>query len=80
MPFTQKLAFRRVILDEQTIKPVGLYVLAGREVKRVLRGETEVLETFKTGEDRVHALDEYFDMHFERHEIEGIRGLPSEIK
>ncbi|OJI95846.1 hypothetical protein ASPVEDRAFT_120215 [Aspergillus versicolor CBS 583.65] len=80
MPFTQKLAFRRMIVDEQTLEVIGIYILAGTEVKRVLRGETEVIKRFTTEEDRVHALAEYFDMHFERHEIEGIRGLPSQIK
>lgn len=80
MPFTQKLAFRRMILDPQTLEPIGLYILAGREVKRVLGGVTEVMETFETEDDRVRALATYFDMHFERHEIEGIRGLPSQIK
>lgn len=78
--FTQKLACKRIILEDQGIEPVGIYILAGREVKRVLRGETETLETMKTEEDRAHALVKYFSMHFHEHELEGICGLPSEIK
>lgn len=78
--FTQKLACTRIILDDQGVEPIGIYILSGREVKRVLLGETEIMETMKTEEDRVRALIEYFGMHFHGHELEGIRGLPSEIK
>lgn len=80
MLFTQKLACTRVILDEQHLDPIGIYILAGREVKRVLHGKTETLQELKTEEDRVSALAEYFNMQFHAHEVEGIRGLPSEIK
>lgn len=78
--FTQKLACTRVILDHQGLEPIGIYILAGREVKRVLRGKTETMQTLNTEEDRVSALVEYFNMHFHEHERDGIRGLPSQIK
>lgn len=61
-------------MDEQTLEVVGVDILAGIEVKRVLSGKIEVIEKFNTEKDRVHALAEYFDMRFERHEIEGIHG------
>lgn len=77
--FTQKLACTRVILDDQGLEPIGVYILAGREVKRVLRGKTEVIQALDTEEDRVGALEEYFNLHFYGHELEGIRGLPSQI-
>lgn len=80
MLFTQKLACTRLILDGNNSEPIGIYILAGREVKRVLCGKTETLRVFNTEEDRVGALVEYFDMHFHAHELEGIRGLPSQIK
>jgi hypothetical protein len=68
-----------VILDEQGNQPVGIYILSGREVKMVLHGKTETVETMKTEADRVHALSKYFSMHFYEHEVEGIHGLPSQI-
>lgn len=78
--FTQKLACTRVILDDQGLEPIGIYILAGREVKRVLRGKTETIQTLDTEEDRVGALAKYFNLHFHEYELEGIRGLPSQIK
>ncbi|KAL5362508.1 hypothetical protein BJX96DRAFT_166717 [Aspergillus floccosus] len=77
--FTQRLVCTRVILDDQ-LEPVGIYILSGTEVKKLLRGETEVVATFKTEDDRVRAMAEYFGMHFHEHEIQGVRGLPSQIK
>jgi arylamine N-acetyltransferase len=78
--FTQKLACTRVILDDQGLEPLGIYILAGREIKRVLRETTETLQTFNAEEDRVSALVKYFNMNFHEHELEGVRGLPSQIK
>ncbi|CEL06048.1 hypothetical protein ASPCAL07159 [Aspergillus calidoustus] len=78
--FTQKLACTRVILDENGVEPAGIYILAGKEVKRVLRGKTETVQVLNTEEDRVRALEKYFDMHFHEHEVEGVRGLSSEIR
>lgn len=77
--FTQRLVCTRVILDDQ-LEPVGMYILSGTEAKKLLRGEMEVVATFKTEDDRVRALAEYFDMHFQEHEVQGVRGLPSQIK
>lgn len=79
MLFTQKLARTRVILDDQGIWPVGLYILAGREVKMVMHGNSETVETLKTEADCVHALVKYFGMHFRNHELGGIIGLSSHI-
>ncbi|KAL2816926.1 cysteine proteinase [Aspergillus granulosus] len=78
--FTHKLACTRLILDDHDSQPIGIYILAGREVKRVLRGKTETLQVLNTEEDRVGALAECFNMNFHANELEGIRGLPSQIK
>ncbi|OJJ71753.1 hypothetical protein ASPBRDRAFT_55035 [Aspergillus brasiliensis CBS 101740] len=80
MLFTQKLACTRLIVDDYSSEPIGVYILAGREVKSVLRGRTETLRELKTEEDRVSALVEYFNVRLHSHEVEGIRGLPSQIK
>ena len=53
--------------------------MSGREVKRRVRGKTEILETLQTEEDRVKALEKYFDMHLREGEIQGIRGMTSEL-
>ncbi|RDW65941.1 arylamine N-acetyltransferase family protein [Aspergillus mulundensis] len=86
--FTQKLACTRVILDDEEgdhghgggVEPIGIYILAGREVKRVLRGKTKTVQALNTEMDRVRALQKYFNMQFYEHEVEGIRGLSSEIR
>ncbi|RAH65000.1 arylamine N-acetyltransferase family protein [Aspergillus aculeatinus CBS 121060] len=79
--FTHQLACTRVLMDEDKgIKPVGIYILSGTEVKRVSGGETTVVATIAEETDRVEALARYFGMHFRPHEIEGIRGLPSQIR
>ncbi|KAF7592454.1 N-terminal acetyltransferase [Aspergillus hancockii] len=77
--FVQTLVCTRVILDEGTT-PIGIYVLSRNEVKKRLRGETEVVETLAKDEDRVKALAKWFGMHFHEYEVEGIRGLASELK
>ncbi|KAB8239379.1 N-terminal acetyltransferase [Aspergillus alliaceus] len=78
--FVQALVCTRAILDAAGTEPIGIYILAGKEVKRRLHGETEVVETFEKEEDRVNALAKWFDMHFLEYETEGIRGLVSAIK
>lgn len=78
--FVQALVCTRAILDAAGTEPIGIYILAGKEVKRRLHGETEVVETFEKEEDRVNALAKWFDMHFLEHETEGIQGLVSAIK
>ncbi|KAF9888095.1 N-terminal acetyltransferase [Aspergillus nanangensis] len=78
--FTQALVCTRVILDETDAEPVGLYIMAGKEVKKRVGGHTEVVATVETESDRVQALGKWFGMHFHEHEVEGVRGLPSQIK
>ncbi|KAJ6038280.1 uncharacterized protein N7446_005094 [Penicillium canescens] len=55
------------------------WVLGFREVKRRVRGQTEILETLQTEEDRVKALAKYFDMHLREGEIQEIRDMTSEL-
>lgn len=78
--FTQALVCTRLIVDEQTLEPAGIYIMAGKEVKRRLGAETEVVATIEKEEDRVNAFAKWFDMHFQAHEVEGVRGLPSQIR
>ncbi|KAK1138599.1 hypothetical protein N8T08_002161 [Aspergillus melleus] len=78
--FTQILVCARVILDEETgTQPQGLYVLVGKVVKKRLQGQTEVVATFETEDDRVAGLEKWFGLHFRDDEVEGIQGLVSHI-
>lgn len=78
--FTQVLVCSRMILDEDGREIVGQVVMLGKEVKRRIQGKSEIVEVMNSEEDRVKALGKYFDMHLRVGEIEGIRGLASELK
>lgn len=78
--FTQAFVCTRMVLDADGREIIGQYVLAGKEVKRRIRGQTEFLRVMQTEAERVKALAEYFDMHLRDSEIEAIRGLISELR
>lgn len=77
--FTKIFVCMRMILNQEGTEVIGQCVMSGREVKRRVRGKTEILETLQTEEDRVKALEKYFDMHLREGEIQGIRGMTSEL-
>jgi arylamine N-acetyltransferase len=77
--FTKIFVCMRMILNQDGTEIIGQCVMSGREVKRRVRGETEILETLHTEEDRVKALAKYFDMHLREDEKHGIRGMTSEL-
>ncbi|KAJ5669986.1 Arylamine N-acetyltransferase [Penicillium maclennaniae] len=77
--FTKTFVCMRMIMDENTRKIIGQCIMSGREVKRRVHGETEILQVLHTKEDRIKALAKYFDVHLRKNEIEGIRGLTSEL-
>lgn len=78
--FTQAFFCMRMILDQTGTEIIGQCVMSGKEVKERLRGQTEILQVLETEEDRVKALAKYFDMHLLESEIQGIRGMTSELK
>lgn len=78
--FTQSFVCMRMIMDKEGEEIEGQCVLSGREVKRRVRGHTEILETLESEDDRVQALAKWFDMHLREDEIQGIRGMVSMIK
>ncbi|KAL4959106.1 arylamine N-acetyltransferase family protein [Aspergillus stella-maris] len=80
MFFTQQLVCTKLILEEGGFEPLGIYILSGTEVKKVIGGVSEVVARFTKEEDRVEALKEYFGMSFLPYEVEGVRGLSSEIR
>lgn len=69
----------RMILDDKDGNIMGQCILSGNEVKRRVRGQTEVLETLKSEDDRVRALARWFDIHLRDDEVQGIRGLVSQL-
>ncbi|OQE20614.1 hypothetical protein PENFLA_c016G01423 [Penicillium flavigenum] len=78
--FTQVFVCMRMILDQSGTEIIGQCVMSGKEVKERLRGQTEILKVLETEEDRVKALAKYFDMHLRESEVQGIRGMTSELK
>ncbi|KAJ5988056.1 Arylamine N-acetyltransferase [Penicillium waksmanii] len=78
--FTQRFVCTRMILDSTGQEIIGQCSLAGKDVKRRMHGQTEVLQTIESEHDRVKALAQYFDMHLRDSEIRGIRGLASQIQ
>lgn len=78
--FTQVFVCTRMILDQSGTEIIGQCIMLGKEVKERLHGQTEILQVLETEEDRVKALAKYFDMHLCESEIQGIRGMTSELK
>lgn len=78
--FTQVFVCMRMILDQSGTEIIGQCIMLGKEVKERLHGQTEILQVLETEEDRVKALAKYFDMHLCESEIQGIRGMTSELK
>lgn len=77
--FTQIFICMRMIMSEDEKEIEGQCVMSGREVKRRVRGKTEVVEKLESEEDRVRALEKWYGMHLREDEIQGIRGLSSMI-
>ncbi|RMJ28152.1 arylamine N-acetyltransferase 1 [Aspergillus sp. HF37] len=78
--FTQVFVCMRMIMDESESEIKGQCIMSGREVKRRVRGQTEVLETLESEDHRVKALARWFDMHFREDEVQAIRGMVSMIR
>ncbi|KAJ5504367.1 Arylamine N-acetyltransferase [Penicillium fimorum] len=78
--FTQVFVCMRMVLDLSGTEIIGQCVMSGKEVKKRLGGKTEILQVLETEEDRVKALAKYFDMQLREDEIQGIRGMTSELK
>ncbi|KAL4974174.1 hypothetical protein BDW66DRAFT_140505 [Aspergillus desertorum] len=78
--FTQKVVCVRHILSEDESAIQGLYIMAGKQVKRRVSGHTEVVQTLETEEDRVQALAKWFGIRLLDYEVAGIQGLGSELK
>jgi arylamine N-acetyltransferase len=61
-------------------KIYGKRMLFNGDVKENLGGRTILIKSCKDERERVEALKEYFDITLTEEEINGIRGLPAELK
>ncbi|KAJ5635774.1 uncharacterized protein N7484_009087 [Penicillium longicatenatum] len=78
--FGQVFVCMRMIMDQSEAQIIGQYVMSGKEVKKRVLGQTEILQVLHNEEDRVKALAKYFGMSLRQSEIQGIQGLTSEIR
>ena len=75
--FTYFIVCVKMIMEDGEI--VGDVTLFGSEVKRRVRGKTEVLALCKSEEDRVKALETFLGVKLSSAEIEGVRDMPTEL-
>ena len=76
--FTRQIVCTKWILDEKE-EVVGNVTLWEKEVKRRIRGKSEVLAALESEEDRVRALKEHLGVTLNEIEIRGIKGMVSEL-
>lgn len=77
--FTQYIVCSKMLLTEDQSDIEGQLTLAKTQVKRRIRGRTEVVQVLKSEEERVDALARWFGIRLQDEEIRGIRGLCSEL-
>jgi arylamine N-acetyltransferase len=78
--FTQMVVSVKHFLNETGDEVQGLYIMGGKKVKKRTFGKTEVVQTLANEEDRVEALSTWFGINLLEHEVEGIKGMGSELK
>ena len=76
--FTYAVVVVKMLMEGEEV--VGEMILFGGEVKRRVRGETEVVLSCKGEDERVRALEEWFGLKLTGEERRGIRGLVTELK
>ena len=74
--FTYRIAMVKMIMENETV--IGTLSLNGGEVKRRIRGSTEIW-ICKTEGERVEALKTWFKIELTEDERKGIRGLVTEL-
>lgn len=66
--------------SSNAISVVGKVMLADGVLKENMGGKTRVLKDCRTEEERVKALEEYFDIHLTDEQRDGIKGFVTELK
>ena len=78
--FVQMFVCSLMIMSEDGQEIQGQYTMFGSQVKRRIHGQTEVLKTMESEDDRVQALAKWFGICLREDEAQGIHGLVSQIK
>lgn len=78
--FTQVVVVVRFLIDQDKSGLIGTDIMMGGEVKRRVKGETEVLRNNVTEAERIKALEEIFGIRLGEAERRGIRRLVTELK
>jgi hypothetical protein len=76
----QTVLAMRAMRDPKSGDIEGVTTLHKNEIKRTIRGKTDVLETLKTEDERVRAIEKYFDIVLRDEERKAILGRPTELK
>ncbi|KAL4962812.1 arylamine N-acetyltransferase family protein [Aspergillus stella-maris] len=81
--FTQTVVCVKHVFEEEDLdgelRAVGMYVLTGREVKSRIGGVSEVVMKLENEGDRIEALERWFGVELADYEVQGIKGLGSEL-
>lgn len=77
--FTWYVVCVKMLLSETGDEVVGDVTMFEREMKRRVKGETEVLAVLRTEDDRVRVLKEVFGIELDDGQMMGIRGMRSEL-
>lgn len=78
--FTQTVVCVKVVLNEESKEIEGLLILVQDEVKKRIKGVTEVMEKLQNEDQRVKALEKWFDIVLDEAERKGIIGLATELR
>lgn len=75
--FTYRVFCVKLVMEEGEL--VGEIKLYGNEIRRRVRGKSELLETLTTEEERVKALEKYFGVRLSEPEVLGIHGMITQL-
>jgi Arylamine N-acetyltransferase len=78
--FVQNVMCIKTILNEEKTEPVGWVILHRDYLKRRVGDKSEIVETFKTEDDRIGALEKYFGIVLSEGAKRAIKGLASELR
>ncbi|BDD58948.1 hypothetical protein MAP00_004184 [Monascus purpureus] len=77
--FTIHIVVSRMLLDDGGDEIIGDLTLFNDEVKRRIGATAERIEKLESEDERVAALEKYFQIRLSKSERAAIRGLPSQI-
>ncbi|KAK9386037.1 arylamine N-acetyltransferase 1 [Lipomyces mesembrius] len=75
--FTYMIVVVKTLLEDGEV--VGHVILLQKDVKRRIRGRTEVLDTLSSEDERVQALSQWFGIRLSEEERSGVRGMTTEL-